>query len=61
MWHPSMFGFNQTGGDNRPLDPLLQRHFNTSDETDSWWYVSNFFCHFFSIPILEACVDTYIS
>ncbi|KAI0036026.1 hypothetical protein K488DRAFT_76215 [Vararia minispora EC-137] len=38
MWHPSMFGFNQTTGNNRPLDPLLQRHFNTSDENDSWWY-----------------------
>ncbi|KAI0316452.1 hypothetical protein OF83DRAFT_1060339 [Amylostereum chailletii] len=38
IWHPSMYGFNKTTGDNRALDPLYGRHFNTSDENDSWWF-----------------------
>ncbi|KZV69208.1 hypothetical protein PENSPDRAFT_652542 [Peniophora sp. CONT] len=38
LWHPSMFGFNASSDNNRPVDPLMGRHFNTSDEHDSWWY-----------------------
>ncbi|KZV72373.1 hypothetical protein PENSPDRAFT_576158 [Peniophora sp. CONT] len=32
IWHPSMYGFNQTVGSNRALDPL------SYDENDSWWF-----------------------
>ncbi|KAF5359754.1 hypothetical protein D9756_003021 [Leucocoprinus leucothites] len=32
FWHPSMYGFNQSEGDNRPVDPLANLTF------DKWWF-----------------------
>ncbi|KXN84873.1 hypothetical protein AN958_12003 [Leucoagaricus sp. SymC.cos] len=32
LWHPSMYGFNQSEGDNRPVDPLANYTF------DRWWF-----------------------
>ncbi|KAF9443302.1 hypothetical protein P691DRAFT_738058 [Macrolepiota fuliginosa MF-IS2] len=32
LWHPSMWGFNMTEGDNRPVDPLADFTF------DRWWF-----------------------
>ncbi|KAJ3568658.1 hypothetical protein NP233_g5568 [Leucocoprinus birnbaumii] len=32
FWHPSMYGFNQSEGDNRPVDPLANMTF------DQWWF-----------------------
>ena len=34
IFHPSIFGFNESTYPNRPQDPLINQTF------DKWWFVS---------------------